>query len=341
VPLAKAQSGLFLRSQAIAAGYTRRAIDQSLRTGRWQLVERGIYAAADDLAAMRAAPLGDYLVTCAARRLRIGGTSAISHESAALLHGIALLDLCDGPPRLTVSHPSSTTRGQLPGRFLAALPPGHVTTIEGVPITTPARTVVDLARTMPLGAALVSADAALRMGLNRHALLDVLRSCRRWPGVEQARVVTVLASRWSESPLESLALMWFRKQGLPVPDQQLTVRQLDGTWLGRVDFVWPERRTVCEVDGRSKFVAVDGDRPVEQRGSVLWREKLREDAIRDTGLEVARGYWRDGADEGRALAGRIRAAFARGAAAGLPGTYRIVDERPHAQTGPFAPSVVR
>jgi very-short-patch-repair endonuclease len=335
--LADAQAGLFLRSQALAAGYDRRDIDRKLRAGSWELVGRGIYATADTVIALRAAPRGDYLIRCAVRLLRIARDSAISHESAALLLGIPLLDLPIGAPQLTVPHPSSTTRGRLPGRHLAALPLEHVTDVAGVRLTVAARTAVDLARSLPLDAALVSADAVLRMGLPRTALLDVLQTCRHWPGIQRARVVAVLATPWSESPLESLAMHWFRCQQLPIPQQQLTVRRQDGTWLARVDFVWPDRRTVCEVDGRQKYVAFDGNRLVEEKGSVQWREKLREDAMRDTGLEVARGYWSDRGDDGAALAGRIRQAFARAAAAGLPGTYRITDERVHAQIGPFAP----
>jgi hypothetical protein len=332
-----AQDGVFLRSQAITAGYGRREIDALLREGAWSIIQRGIYSTADVLAAQKTAKGGTYLLDCAARRLRLGGDSVISHESAAVLHGLPVLEPVRGPVRLTVPCTSSPTRGQFRGRYVADVPRAHRGQIAGVCVTTPARTVVDLARGLTLEAALVTADGALRMGLDRLELVDVLAACSRWPGVEQARLVALMATRWSESALESLAMVWFRRQRLPVPEQQLTVRQLGGRWLGRVDFVWREHRTVCEVDGRKKYVgaAPDGD-AIARRERALWDEKVREDRIRDTGLEVVRGYWSDRSDGGAALAERIRRAFARAGAAATEGTYRIVDERDHARRGPLA-----
>lgn len=336
--LADAQGGVFTRRQAIVAGYTRRQVDALLRS-EWTVVARGVYAAADVLADRRAGPGGEYVLECAARRLRSAKDSVVSHESAALLHTIPLLDRLTGPVRLTVPPPRAATRGQVVGRYVAALPAAHRCDVQGVPVTTPARTVVDLARTLAPDAALVSVDAALRMGLDRGELVKVLAACRRWPGAEQAQELVVIATRWSESPLESLAMLWFRRQGLPLPEQQLTVRTQEGRWLARVDFVWPDRRTVCEVDGKGKYLELlDGATPADiaRRGRAHWDEKVREDALRDAGLEVVRGYWRDREDDGAALADRLRRAFGRGAAAAMPGTYRISDERSHARTGALA-----
>lgn len=181
----------------------------------------------------------------------------------------------------------------------------------------------------------MTADGALRLGLDRLELIDVLAACAGWPGIGQARAVALMATRWSESALESLARLWFRRQGLTLPEPQLTVRDGDGRWLARVDFVWPEHRTVCEMDGRVKYVGAASDADVARRERALWDEKRREDRMRDTGLEVVRGYWSDRSDNGAGLAERLRRAFARGAAA-TGGSYRIVDERDHARRGPLA-----
>lgn len=342
--LADEQCGVFSRTQAEAAGYDLPRIKQLLRDGAWQIITRGVYATTELVAAQADAPGGLYLLTCAARRLRVAGPSVVSHESAAVLYAIPLLEPVTGPVRLTLPAGSGSTRGRLAGRYVAELPPEHCSTIGGAPVTSAARTVVDLARTSAVEHAIVSAEGALRLGLDRAELLDVIAACRRWPGIEQAQQVAVLASRWSESALESLAMLWFRRQGLPLPEQQLTIRTASGRWLARVDFVWPERRTICEVDGQMKYVdAAPNATPAQlsRRAKALWLEKLREDRLRDTGLEVARGYWSDRDDEGAALADRVRRAFARGAAAAGSGTYRIVDERSHARLGPLAASPVR
>jgi hypothetical protein len=113
------------------------------------------------------------------------------------------------------------------------------------------------------------------------------------------------ADRRAESALESLARVWFADAGLPAPDLQTTFcHPQNGDFVARVDFSWLQHRTVCEVDGRAKY---------DRAGDVLWREKLREDALRDLGLEVVRGYWLDRSDGGAALAERVRRAFARAA----------------------------
>lgn len=337
--LADSQHGVFRRSQALSSGYDRAEFDALVRSEEWVAVSRGWYATGELLAAQARAPGGTYFLTCAVRRLSLGSECVVSRESAAVLLGIPLLDPVTGPVRVTVPPSRSSTPAGVVGRFNAGLLADHIADVQGLPVTGPARTVVDLARTSTLDAAMVSADGALRLGLARQSLINVTADCRRWPGVEQAQQVVMMATPWSESALESLAMQWFRRQGLPLPEQQLTVRTSAGRWLARVDFVWRQHRTVCEVDGQKKYVDLDpGATPSQrqQRGRAHWREKLREDSIRDTGLEVVRGYWTDRADDGAALAGRLRRAFARGDAAALPGTFRIVDERSRARTGPLA-----
>ena len=77
--------------------------------------------------------------------------------------------------------------------------------------------------------------------------------------------------------------------------------------IGRTDFAWPERRTVGEFDGRVKYGRLL--RPGQQPGDVVFAEKLREDAIRDTGLRVVRWVW-DELDGFGAVVARLQRAFA-------------------------------
>jgi hypothetical protein len=184
-------------------------------------------------------------------------------------------------------------------------------------VTSPARTVVDCARSLSLQAGFVTTESALRAGLDRAEIAAVLDTCGGWPGIVQAREVLALADEHSETALESLARLWCRRSGLPVPQQQRSVRTLNGLFLAEVDFVWDEYRTVLETDGRKKYIddkPEDKPEQVEAGRSkgVLWHEKLREDRLRDCGLEVVRGYWSDGDDDGAELAERLRRAFARG-----------------------------
>lgn len=326
------QGGLVTRAQALRWA-SRRDVDRWIANGAWVLVRRGVYATRERYVAARTSSQR-HLLMSVARCLVTGGDTVVSHESAATVLYIPLLRALTGQPRVTVHTPDSTTAGGVLGRYLAPVPAEHRMLVAGVPLTSPARTVADLCRTPDERAAAVVADGGLRLGVPREAILNVLAYCRRWPYVAAARETVRLASRWSETPLESLALRWCRLQGLPVPEQQLTVRTEQGRFLARVDFVWPELRTVAEVDGQLKYDEDEADRQRPRR--VAWREKLREDGMRDHGLEVARGYWSDDADDGAQFAQRVRRAMARAASyTGTP-TYRILDERDHAQRGPLA-----
>lgn len=60
--------------------------------------------------------------------------------------------------------------------------------------------------------------------------------------------------------------------------------------LGRVDFWWPDLHLVGEFDGRLKYRAELGGARAKD---TVWREKLREDALRALGLRIVRWTWDD------------------------------------------------
>jgi len=89
------------------------------------------------------------------------------------------------------------TRAEIPGGkarsaiqlHAASLDASEVAVIDGISVTTLPRTVADLARSLSFEQAVVTGDAALRLGLSRDDLEDGLLRMRRWPGVVQARRV--------------------------------------------------------------------------------------------------------------------------------------------------------
>ncbi len=91
-----------------------------------------------------------------------------SHDTAALAHGLPLLNTrlsAAGPVHLTRPRSSSDRSRVAPGRqlHLGGLPQHHVVTLPSALVaTTPARTAVDLAVSLPLPAGLMVADAAAR-----------------------------------------------------------------------------------------------------------------------------------------------------------------------------------
>jgi hypothetical protein len=94
-----------------------------------------------------------------------------------------------------------------------------------------------------------------------------------------------------------------------MPEPQFEVVDGDGRTVARTDFGWEDQRTVGEFDGKIKYGRLV--RPGEKPEDAVFREKIREDRIRDLGWEVVRWTWAD-LDQPELLANRLQRAFARG-----------------------------
>jgi Protein of unknown function (DUF559) len=194
-------------------------------------------------------------------------------------------------------------RGSKTGIRLTAaeLPPSHIAVKYGLRVTTPARTVVDLARVLPFRAGVVTADHALEMRLvTKDELRAVLATCNRWPGVKRAVEVVEFANGLSESALESIARVAFRDLGLPPPELQVWVEH--ERFAGRADFLWRDTNTIGEADGALKY-----ENPSRARRQ-LWRDSR----LRDAGFEVVHFTWQEITDTPEQVAASIRTAFERG-----------------------------
>lgn len=144
--LAARQWGLFTTPQAEAEGITRLQLARFADTGAIERLSRGIYAvpaAVDEHTPLRAAWLSLNPTELAEDRLRDPVASGVaSHTSAASLHGLG--DLLSDTPELTTPTRKQSRRGIR--LHTATLSVDEVTIAEGVPVTTPARTIADLLR---------------------------------------------------------------------------------------------------------------------------------------------------------------------------------------------------
>jgi len=133
--IAESQAGYFTARQAHAAGFSFALLNYHLKQGRFLRVRRGVYR----LAQFPEMPHADLFVAW----LAAGEKAVLSHESALALYG--LTDLLPAEIHLTV--PRTASR-RLPGiRFhTARLHAEEITRRQGLPVTTPARTIVDLIR---------------------------------------------------------------------------------------------------------------------------------------------------------------------------------------------------
>jgi hypothetical protein len=180
--------------------------------------------------------------------------------------------------------------------------------IDNLPVTSPARTVLDLARTLPMTQAVAAGDRALTLGLTGQELHSGLLIMERWPGIRAARRVVEFLDVRSESAGESISRVRLMEEGLPRPELQQEIIGPDGRLVARVDFLWKEHQTVGEFDGKIKYGRLL--KPGQRIEDAIFEEKLREDAVRDLGLQVVRWISADLHRTG-VLRDRVLRAFAR------------------------------
>ena len=296
------------RDQARVAGYCPDDIDFLVRRGEWVSLRRGAYAERHRVEAMSSEQHHLALLHAVARGLR--APAVVSHVSAALLHGLPTwgLDLSEVHISRHNLHASRHEAGVHHHR--GDITGSEVVTVDGVRVTSLARTVLDTARTSSFEAAVVVADAAFARDPQAQSVaLDRLNTVRDWPGARQAGSVVEFADGRSESVGESRCRVCFREAGLPRPVLQHEVFAKNGRLIGRADYGFLEFGTLGEFDGKGKYLR--GLRQGDTPGDVVWREKKREDRLREQGFEIGRVVWAE-LDRPALIGVRFRALFARG-----------------------------
>ncbi|MGX5654243.1 type IV toxin-antitoxin system AbiEi family antitoxin domain-containing protein [Geodermatophilus nigrescens] len=281
--VAEPRSGVFTAREAVAAGYRPDEIRAELSARRWCRLRRGVYIGARDLRDGEGDEPRRHAVDCFAVLASLGAGPVVSHDSAARLHGVVLPRDAEAVVRLTDEGQWRRGRGYVVAR--ATLTAGEVGSVHGLPVTTPARTLVDCAREWDMADSVVAMDAALHGRLVDPADLRaaVLRATH-WPGIGDAARALGLADGRAESPLETRGRLALLAAGLPAPDLQAEVHGPRG-FVARVDGWYEEAAVAVEFDGRVKYSEPHGGR---DPGEVLWREKRREDQVRELGIRVVR-----------------------------------------------------
>lgn len=237
--LAARQHGVVERAQLLSLGVLPGAIDRRAAAGRLIRLHRGVYAVGH----ARLRPEGFRL----AALLACGPGAALSHRSAAAFEDL----LRDSRRKTDVTvAPGTNTGRHLPQIIVhrAVLDDNDISEREGVLVTSPARTLLDLAATEPRRLVTRALDQSLVLGLYDHLEVDrLLRSGRRGAGVLRR----VLEERHPDahrarSELESIAIEKVESRGLPRPEVN--------AWLPdvglEVDLLWRSLRLVVELDGR-------------------------------------------------------------------------------------------
>ena len=255
--LAARQDDLVATWQLLSAGLSADAIRHAALAGRWRAIHDGVHAVAH-------APL------TSRQRLRAATLTApatvLSHGSAALHQGLAVVPAPgvvvvtrqgSGGPRRTgplVVHRSLLIREEW-------------ASWQGIPATTVARTLLDLApRLHPDRLAKAMRDA-IRLGIVTPAQL--LAAADRHRGRRGVATYRRLAADYSalrldrtRSDAEARALEVLAAAGVPMPEVNAVVAGLEA------DLVWREQRLIVEIDGPAYHRLADADRRRDRR----WRE---------------------------------------------------------------------
>lgn len=233
--LAKRQHGIVTRAQLLALGFSRKGIQHRVARGRLHPVMRGVYAVGrPDLT-----QLGKWMAAV----LSCGPGAMLSHGSAAALWGFGK----EVGSRVEVSVRGSKAhrRRGIHCHRRPGLDSRDEDEQRGIPVTSPIRTLIDLATLLSPTALERAVNEADKSELtDPEELRSALDRYPRERGVARLRtLLDRLTFRLSDSDLEILFRPIARRAGLPQPQTKQIVNGFE------VDFFWPALGLVVETDG--------------------------------------------------------------------------------------------
>ena len=244
--------GVFTSKHARAIGLSPRQVKTRIETGQWIALHDFVYRIAGAPPTWK----GELLAACWA-----GGFRAVaSHRSAAALYGLA-----GGRTNMIEITCPRWRRARHDGLVVhetKALDPSDIRIVDGIPATSPERTLFDLGAVCGLITIKMGFDKARRLGLVTYrstegALFRLARPGR--PGSRKLRAVLedrnpALAP--SESEMETLMLEVIGRHGLPAPVPQHEIRA-NGKVIARVDAAYPEHRIAIEYQSTQEHSGYD------------------------------------------------------------------------------------
>jgi len=229
------RTDVFLAADAVRSGLLSR---RQLEGGAWRSVLRGVYVHRD-------VPVTHELRTRAATLLVPG--AVVTGRSAAVLWG---LDLARPDDDVELTLPRRRNPVRIAGVQVrrAVVPARHVWRRHDLPVTTPEATAARLASVLPTDAAVAAVDQLIAAGFVDLQGVRRFADSSRGPGSARARTVAGLADGLAESPQETRLRLLIGRSSLPPPVAQFRI-VVDGRFVARVDFAWPEHRLAVEYDG--------------------------------------------------------------------------------------------
>ncbi|MGO4690427.1 hypothetical protein [Glaciibacter sp. 2TAF33] len=230
---------------------------------------------------------------------RLSGPGLVfSHESAAALVGLPVLGRWPDKAHVLRECAAGGRSNAGISRHSLGLAGVPISRADGLTFTAPARTVIDLATTMPFLSAVVAADAALRVDRRTgqslttpadvRSLLDAMMPFR---GMRKVLSALDAATSLSDSVGETVCRLILLELGFAPAALQSEFRDGRGL-IGYVDFTWRRSRVLLEFDGAVKYTD-----PRYTHGltvsQIVMREKNRENRLRALGFRVVRTDWHE------------------------------------------------
>lgn len=291
--VAAKQHGAFTWRQAITVGFTARAASRRVRAGVWTEVAHHVFVVA------ASAPTWRRALMCAV--LEVGPKAVASHRSAAALLGIPGFQ--PGAVELTTKRGGNHRPSLSRLHETSWLPPQHRTTIEGVPCTTIARCIFDLAGTEhPKRVARALDNALSQLGLSFSKVAEVVAVLGRRGRPGTALMRDLLEERGPgyvppASDLEDLFVAVCEAFGLPPAERQLWAG--GEAPVGRVDFAYPKAKLLIECQSRRHHTSLlDVEADIDRRAELV-----------AAGWSIMEVTWHQLVHEPEKVAARIRRAL--------------------------------
>jgi very-short-patch-repair endonuclease len=231
-----------------------------------------------------------------AAMLACGEGAALSHNSAASIWGIRTPR--PGPVDVTLPSRSNRSRSGIRLHRARALDPSDLRHHDGLLLTAPARTLIDLAQAISHRDLDRAYEQALVLGIMRSAELQT--TLERSPGRRGAPAIRALLnldrrSALTRSEAEMRLLSLLRDAELTPTDVNVRVGRHE------VDFLWRPERLVVEVDGFTYHAS----------RAAFERDRLRDANLQAAGYRVVRITWRQLQERPAAVVARLAQALAR------------------------------
>ena len=287
--LTRRQHGLVTRTQLLEGGLSASTVDYRIKSGRLRPIHRGVY---------QVGPLEAPRYREMAAALACGPGAIVSHRSAAGLWQMLPPPGRDAPVDVIIRTDERRKRPGIRMHRPGGVEPGEIAELEGIPVTSPVRTLFDLSSAVhprDLERALARAE---REGLaNRFQLVE---QADRWCGRVGIPALRALlqaegAPALTRSEAEDRLLELLEESSLPRPETNVAVQGHE------VDFFWRTERVAVEVDGFAYHSSTDR----------FERDRLRDAELSASGVQVVRLTWRQLVKEPKAVLVRLAQTLAR------------------------------